>query len=419
MDVNRTKGTVMTARATRPGRSITRRAFLGASAAAAAFTFVDAASVRGAPANSKIELGVVGCGGRGAWITNLFNQDGHYKISAVADYFPQVAQGAGQQFGVETKRCFSGLGGYKRLIASKVDAVALETPPWAFPAHATAAVEAGCHVYMAKPVACDVPGCLTIAAAAKKATAKKRAFLVDFQIRTDPFWIESVKRVHAGAIGPVSLVCSHYHDEGFADPPLGKTIESRLRHLVWVNDTAIGASYLVNAGIHAVDAALWLLGDKSPVAAMGASGRGRKDPHGDSDDSYSVTYEFADAAVLSHRGEHIKNLNGFQCGAAAYGQGACMEGGYDGKTWVHGGQQGYRGGEVKNLYAEGAKRNIALFARLLAEGDCSNSTVPSSVNSTLTTILGREACLRRGRLTWKELIEANKPLPVDESGLKE
>lgn len=409
----------MTDRPSQAGFPLTRRTFLGASAAAAAFTIVDAASVRGAPANSKIELGVIGCGGRGRWITNLFNQDGHYKISAVADYFPQVAGAAGQQFGVDAKRCFSGLGGYKRLIDSKVDAVALETPPWVFPAHATAAVEAGCHVYMAKPVACDVPGCLTIAEQAKKATAKKRVFLVDFQIRTDPFWIESVKRVHAGAIGPISLVCSHYHDEGFGDPPLGKTIEGRLQHLIWVNDTDIGASYLVNAGIHAVDAALWLLGDKSPVAAMGASSRGRKDPHGDSDDSYSITFEFADGTILSHRGEHIRNLNGFQCGAVAYGQGAYMEGGYDGKTWLHGGAQGYRGGEVKNLYAEGAKRNIALFAKLLADGDCSNTTVPSSVNSTLTTILGREACRLRGRLTWDEMIKANKALPVNESGLKE
>ena len=36
----------------------------------------------------------------------------------------------------------------------------LETPPYFFPEHAEAAVEAGLHVYMAKPVAVDVPGTL-------------------------------------------------------------------------------------------------------------------------------------------------------------------------------------------------------------------------------------------------------------------
>ncbi|MBN1341060.1 MAG: hypothetical protein JXQ73_00165 [Phycisphaerae bacterium] len=61
---------------------------------------------------------------------------------------------------MDKSRRFSGLSGYKKLIESGVEAVALETPPYSFPEHTRAAVEAKLHVYMAKPVALDVSGCL-------------------------------------------------------------------------------------------------------------------------------------------------------------------------------------------------------------------------------------------------------------------
>jgi predicted dehydrogenase len=395
-----------------------RRSFLaGAAGAAAAFTILKPAAVRGTQANSKVELGVVGLGGRGNWIAQLFAQHGGYKITAVADYFPQVAEAAGQGLGVGKARCFSGLLGYKRLIEAKVDAVALETPPWVFGEHAAAAVGAGCHVYMAKPVACDVPGCLVVAEAGKKATEKKKVFLVDFQVRTDPFWIEAVKRVREGAIEKIAMICSHYHDESFPDPPKTKTVESRLRHLIWVNDVDLGASYLVNAGIHAVDAALWLAGDQPPVSATGCSRRMRKDPNGDSHDTYSVTYEFADGTLLAHRGEHIRNVNGFACGCAAYGQVGFMEGNYEGKTYLRGGARPYRGGDVNGLYGEGAKRNIALFHKNVTEGVCGNPTVATSVNSTLTTILGRQAGLANAKVAWDEMMKAKARVEVDVTGL--
>ena len=66
-----------------------------------------------------------------------------------------------------------------------------------------AGVEAGCHVFLAKPIAVDVPGCLTIAEAGKKATGKKQCFLIDFQTRANPLYQEAIRRVHGGDIGPI------------------------------------------------------------------------------------------------------------------------------------------------------------------------------------------------------------------------
>ena len=141
-----------------------------------ATTHVAAAQTPTVDTTRKIKLGVIGNGGRGDWIARLFQQHGGYEMHAVADYFPEVADKCGEALGVDKARRFSTLSGYKRLIESGVEAVALETPPYFFPEHACAAVDAGLHVYMAKPVAVDVPGALQILAASKRATEKQHSF---------------------------------------------------------------------------------------------------------------------------------------------------------------------------------------------------------------------------------------------------
>ncbi len=397
---------------------LTRRDFgFALGSAAVTFTIVKPGAVRGTQANSRIKAGIIGTGGRGKMITGMVAKHGGYEVTALADYFAPVVEAAGQQFDVSKDRCFSGLSGYQKLIASGVDAVFLETPPYCFPEHAEAAVNAGRHVYLAKPLACDVPGCLRIAVAGKKATAGKRVFLVDFQTRTDPFFIEGVKRVQEGAIGPIGMLSSEYNDESFADPPKTATIESRLQRLIWVNDDELGGSYLVNAGIHAVDVALWIAGQR-PASAVGASRIGRGDPHGDSHDVYSVTYEFPNGLILNHRGEHLKNRSGFRCECFAQGRDGYLESGYTSRVRILGNRTGYRGGDVENLYPRGAERNIDTFHQCVTAGLYDNPTLEPSVNATLATILGREAGRRRTKLTWDEMIRENRRLEVDLTGLK-
>ena len=140
----------------------TRRHFLGGITAASVLGPLACHAQEGkAPANTrKIKLGLVGGGGRGSWIAGQFQKHGGYEFHAVADYFQAVADRAGDALGVDKARRFSGLSGYKKLIESGVEAVVLEVPPYFFAEQATAAVAAGLHGYMAKPVAADVPGCL-------------------------------------------------------------------------------------------------------------------------------------------------------------------------------------------------------------------------------------------------------------------
>jgi len=389
-----------------------------AGAAATSFTLVSPSLVRGAEANSKVEVGVIGLGGRGSLIAGMLAAHKDFRVVSVADYFPEVAQKAGENLNIPQGRRFSGLAGYKKLIAGKVDAVFLETPPCFFPEHCAAAIEAGCHVYMAKPVAIDVPGCLAVSEMGKKATSKKLVFLVDFQTRTDPFIIESVRQCHEGLIGKLVLLSSLYTDEAFPDPPKTETIESRLHSLIWVNDTELGGGMLVNAGIHAIDLALWIAGGR-PKSAMGCARTGKPEPHGDTCDVYSVSYQFEDGLILNHHGEHINNTHGFVCNCFAFGRYGYMEADYEGKAYVRGNKGGYRGGNVKNLYVDGISRNLDTFHKSIVERIYDNPTVGSSVDSTLTTILGREAGRRNTLLTMDEVIKENKKLEPNLKGLKE
>jgi len=359
---------------------------------------------------SKIKLGIIGCGERGNQLAALFKEHGGYELHAVADYFPEVAQETGKTLGVEPPRCFSGLNGYKKLLASGVEAVALEAPPYFLPDHAAAAVAANCHVFLASPVAVDVPGCLQIEALAQK----KRCVFVDTQITTDPTNIEVVQRIHDGGLGKLAFLTTLGCGGGRADPPKTATIESRLREGVWMADVALGGGRIACFDVHALEAALWVAGSR-PVSAIGRSRICRIEPHGDMNDVTEVIYAFADGLVLNHCGQALKNNAPERLICSVFGQSASAEINYWGKSFLKGGPKHFGGGPVD---ADGPKRSVAAFHKAISENDYANPTVKRVVDATLTAILGREAAARGTKLTMGELLKENKRLEVNLTGLK-
>lgn len=370
--------------------------------------------------DKKIRLGLIGCGGRGTWISSLFAAHGGFMFTAVTDYFEERAVRVGSQLGVPAAQCFSGLDGYKRLMASGVEAVVLQTPPYFFPHHAEAALDAGLHLYMAKPVAIDIPGTQVIKRLSARATAEKRVFQSDYQLPRDPVNMEVAKRIRAGALGKLQTVFSSgwAGGNGYQDPPLETTIENRLKDLFWCNDVALGGDYIVHYDVHIIDAVVWALG-KVPVAAMGASAAFRPSAHGDARDSSTVVYLFDDGTVWCHQGvlgsyhDWIKtgrltaSLQGTQ-GAA------CLS--YAGKSYVRGGPRHFSGG-VPNPEAS-VRTNIDEFRQAIDAGDTSNAQVTRAVESNFAAILGREAAMRRTLVTLDELIRENRELQPNLSGLK-
>ena len=407
------------------GNALNRRGFLGQATAGIMLTAAAAEAQSGVPSpkiNRKLKVGLVGCGGRGSWIAGHFKQHGGYQFVAAADYFQDRARSTGAALGVDKSKCFSGLSGYKRLIESGVEAVILETPPYFFQEHAEAAVQAGLHVYMAKPVAVDVPGTLKIGSLGPIAAAKKRVFLVDYQMPTDPFNIEVRKRLREGDLGKLQMVFSvgSSGSGGFTDPPLGATIESRLTGLIWVNDDVLGCGYIGNFDIHSIDAVIWALG-RRPVSAYARGGRCRKDPHGDALDTYFVTYAFDDGLTWNHQSAVGPTHDWLKQGAlegSFQGSEGTARLSYFGKAYVRGGPKHYGGGTVANLYDAGAKRNIAAFYQKVLSGNYDNETTQRSIDCTLTCILGREAARRGTLLTMDDLVKENRRLDINLKGLK-
>ncbi|MBM3496588.1 MAG: Gfo/Idh/MocA family oxidoreductase [Armatimonadetes bacterium] len=370
-----------------------------------------------APDGRKIRLGLVGCGQRGSWIAGLFARHGGYTIHAVGDYFADAAAKCGDAHSVASDRRFSGLDAYRKVIGCGVEAVALETPPYCFPLHAETAVVAGLHVYIAKPIAVDVPGCKRVEAAAARASRDGRVFLVDYQMPTDPGNRRVVESIRNGAIGKIAAVHSYYLAGAWSDPPKSDTIADRLQGLIWVNDTTIGSGYHGNACIHAVDAAMWAVG-KVPIAAMGASRIGRPNPHGDSHDVISVTYEFEDGLVLSHRAKHLPDNYSTSdfCGCYIHGDAGYGWISYSAKAQLVSGDDAFRE-DVTNLYEAGASRNIGAFYDAILRGDASNPTVRRAIDSALVTVMSREAALRRTRLTMATVLRENRSQRVSLKGL--
>ena len=369
------------------------------------------------PITRKIKMGIVGCGGRGMWIARLFQQHGGYEFHGVADYFENIAQNSGKALGVPPERCFSGLSGCKRLVDSGVEAIIVIDVPWFYAGHAKDAIEAGRHVYMAKPIATDVPSCLQIEALGKQATAKKLVFLVDYQLPLSPANIEVATRIREGALGPLGHIVSFGFSGAWGDPLKEKTIESRLRGNVWLSDIALGGDNIVSYDIHIIDGVQWVVGVR-PVAACGRSRTFRPDPHGDRVDCGSATFEYEDGIIWTHLVQALNNnSDDGSLIATFYGLRATARIAYWARVYVRGGERHYVG-NPGSVYDQGATINIATFYQNVVEGHFENATVQRAVDGTLTAILGREASARRRYMTMDELIKENKRLEVDLTGLK-
>ena len=392
---------------------IPRRRFLAGTATATTLTVLSPCLAFGAEANSKIDLGLIGCGGRGSWIADLFAQSSLYRFVACTDYFPDRVDAVGEKHGIDRSRRYTGLSGYQRLLESKLDAVVIETPPYFHPQQAAAAVDAGKHVFVAKPIAVDTPGCLTIADAGRRATAKKRVFLVDFQTRANELYREALRRVRRGDLGQLVLGEAHYPWRGGGRGAPPATAEERLRS--WYYVLALSGDFIVEQSIHSLDVAAWIL-NADPIKAFGTGGRKMR-PANSIYDHFALTYWFPDDVPLSFTCiQAVPEVND-EISARVFGTDGYIYTDYFGKVWIRG-KEFYEGGETGNLYTTGTQVNIREFHEAITQGKWDNPTVAPSVRSNLTAILGREAAYRGGEVTLAALLKEAKKLEPDLKGLK-
>lgn len=385
---------------------VNRRTFLkSASAASAGLLLVKPETAFGAQANSQLRLGLFGCGGRGPWIANFFQEHTNTKVVAVQDYFLDRVTRAGERFEIEEKHRYIGLDGYKELLANaEVDAVAVISPAYFHPEQAVAALEAGKHLYLAKPIAVDVPGCMAIVDAAEK-HGKQLSSLVDFQTRKSPPFMEAAQAVHEGKIGELVSGQSLYHAGRLGIQTKPGTDVARLRN--WAFDIPLSGDIIVEQNIHTLDVANWLL-QAHPVKAYGTGGRKARVDVGDCWDHFNVIFTYPGEKIIGFGStQYAKSYNTIS--ALIFGKEGTVDVNYGGSVTVKNGEGTIVSGETPDIYAEGAIQNIKDFHASIMAGAYLNNTVESA-HSTMTSILGRMAAYRNRVVTWDEMLAENERL---------
>ena len=297
-------------------------------AAAGGLLILKPAIAFGTQANSAVEIGLIGCGGRGNWIAPFFPEFAGARIVALADVVKEHLDSTRASLKVEESGAYYGPDAYKDLANSKLDAVVIETPPYYHPEHAEAAVQAGKHVFVAKPVAVDVPGCRSILASGKKAAQADRSFLVDFQTRAMPVFQEAAERVHRGDIGkPAFAQVVYYAGRPSPDKTLPGMDPEQARLFNFYMDRTLGGDIIVEQNIHVIDVANWLL-QGHPLRANGTGGRtdwsGTKYNTGDAWDHFAVTFWYPDGVHASFSSNQLTNSYSDLC-VRCFGVNGCAD----------------------------------------------------------------------------------------------
>jgi predicted dehydrogenase len=290
----------------------TRRQFLKTSTAAvsaAALGSLDISRCAHAAGSDTIRVGLIGCGGRNAGAAiQALNADPGARLSAMCDIFLDRVQEKRQaikaqksaQVLVDDDHCFAGFDGYKKVIESS-DVVLIANAAKFHPLHTLAAVQAGKHVFVEKPHGIDPAGIKTLRTACELAKRKNLSVMSGLHSRHHPGYVETVQRIHDGAIGDVVAI-----EENFLRAPYGvigrKPGLTELQyqcstqyHFVWLSGDDV-----VQSLVHNLDRASWVMREAAPVKCHGLGGRSTMtEPiYGNVFDHHAVVYEFANGVRL-------------------------------------------------------------------------------------------------------------------------
>jgi predicted dehydrogenase len=255
-----------------------RSFFLGAAYAAAAARVVGA--------NDRIQLGIIGLGGRGTNHLDIYLREPEVRVAALCD----VNQAAREKAQTRVEKAGAGKAAEYRdmreLFADKsVDAVSTATPNHWHALTTIWACAAGKDVYVEKPACHNIYEGQKMVEAARR---HNRIVQVGMQSRSTPHKIKAMQMLQDGVIGPVYLakgICykrrksiGHTPDEPvpagvdwdmFLGPaPMRPFSMNRFRYnWHWFWDTGNGD--IGNQGVHEMDIARWGLGNPAwPKSAV-------------------------------------------------------------------------------------------------------------------------------------------------------
>ena len=389
-----------------------RRDFL--KTAAAGMLIVTPATAFGSQANSTVEVGLVGCGGRGNWIGPFFPEYAGARIVALADVQKANLEATSKALKVDTSRTYWGPDAAEKLANSKLDGVVIETPTFFHAEQARLAVDAGKHVFMAKPLAVDVPATKSILMSGEEARRKHVSFYVDFQTRVREVYQEAARRIHRGDIGkPAMAEVLYYAGRPWKDLGARSSEPGQRTMLNWFGDRVLSGDIIVEQNIHVIDVANWFL-QGNPLKAYGTGGRsdwrGTVNDTGDCWDHFLVTYYYPNNVQATFSSHQLNGAFSDLC-VRVMGIDGTADTHYGGSLRIVG-KNPWQGAEKDDTFKGGAVENVKRFVESIRTGKPIYN-YEEGVRSNLTGILGRTAAYLNREVTWDEIVKSDEKWTID------
>jgi len=241
-----------------------------------------------------LRVGIVGTGSIGMIHLATYQRIAGYRVTAVCDIRETVLEEAKAKSGAAAFK------DYRKLVKQKdVDLVAVSTPNSLHAPVAVAALEAGKHVFLEKPMAYDVKAAKRVIAARDK-SKKKVQIGVCQRFRGDAQMLKA--HIEAGELGRIYFAkCGYLRRSGI--PGMGSWFTTYKES---------GGGPIVDLGVHALDLTMWLMDNFKPVSVtackyaefgprgLGAGGWGTPVPDGpfDVEDLAAALIRFENGATV-------------------------------------------------------------------------------------------------------------------------
>lgn len=369
-----------------------------------------------ASGSDTLRVGLVGCGGRGSGAAvQALSADPNTRLVAMGDAFADRLENSlssiknnpvGERIEVDADHRFVGFDAYKHVIDSS-DVVLLATPPHFRPQQLRAAVEAGKHCFVEKPVAVDAPGVRSVLETCQLAAKKNLSIVSGLCWRYHRGMRATFEQLHEGAIGDIVAMQCSYNTRGLwkhPRKPEWSDMEWQLRN--WLYFTWLSGDFINEQHIHSLDKMAWAMHDEYPVKASGTGGRQtRTSPdYGHVYDHFAVVYEYANGVKAFSRcrqqdgcdvdvSDHIMGTNG-RIDVMAH------------RTYDRQGQLNWRyRGPSSNMYQV---EHDEFFASIRAGKPINNGDYMTK--STLMAIMGRMAAYTGKTISWEQALDSKEDL---------
>jgi predicted dehydrogenase len=373
-----------------------------------------------AAGSDKLRVGLIGCGGRGTGAAkDCVKSSENVEIVAMGDMFSDrldkslasLSRTVDDKVSVTKDASFSGLDAYEKVLECDIDMVILATPPHFRSAQLKAAIEAGKHVFMEKPVAVDPAGVRSVIATSELAQQKGLAIVAGTQRRHQAHYLEVMKRIHNGQIGEIKGGQCYWNQDNLWVSRAAKNLQKKAvldwsdmeyQLRTWLFFTWLSGDHIVEQHVHNIDIINWAVGSH-PVQCIGLGGRQvRTGPEfGNVFDHFAIEYEYPNGARVQSMCRQIDGCTNEIAERVI---------GTKGVAFTNGGLGKIEGANAYEYEGESPSPYVQEHADLIASIRKGNPLNEGRriAESTLTAIMGRMSAYTGRALKWDWAMKASE-----------